>query len=583
MLLEDYASVMAPAASGIPGVEILIGTGCRVVGKETHGDLEITTIETNGEIVRVSLEVPLGDVEGYWYPNATLRALPADWSGRDKTSIISSSPLGCLYDRHGRNILAFCFDQQIEESQLRFGVSEEHKSFVVYYEHDPKGPRTIRMATVRPGLEHVAAIGLMRDWLRDDIGEPLAVPFDGTVPVYCTWYAYSQDISAAKIERDAALARALGCRAVIIDDGWQRLGQGRWYAGCGDWVADAVKFPDMRAHVTRLHELGLSVILWVAPLLLGENSDIYARLKQFAPYYNGDGWRASALDPRYREVRDHFVETCIRLVRDYDVDGLKLDFLDGVVAYQGTPTAGDIPDVGQAIHATLAQLREGLKQAGLEEVLIEFRQSYIGPATAPYGNLLRVGDCPVDANQNRRATVNMRMIAAGQVIHSDPTVWDHRAGAEPAARQLLNAYFSVPQISMDLSSLPHVQRDAVRTVLSSWMEDRETVLFGQLQAGLPSEGYPVLQARHEDRLVVGVYQPLVVDIDLDGIDELRLLNATSHDRIVVRWTGRRSRLRGVAHSARGDAGTEIEVVATQGLTELQVPVSGIATLHVLNE
>lgn len=583
MLLEDYASVMAPAATGIPGVEVTIGTGCRVIGKETVGALEITTIETDGAIVRVSLEVPLGDVEGYWYPNGTMRALPADWSGRDKTSIISSSPLGCVYDRHGRSILAFCFDQQIEESQLRFGVSEEHKSFVIYYEHDPKGPRTIRLATARAGLDYAEAVGLLRDWLRDDIGSPLPVPFAGTVPVYCTWYAYSQNIDAEKIERDAALAAELGCRAVIIDDGWQKLATGRWYAGCGDWVADPDKFPDMRGHVARLHELGLSVILWVAPLLLGEKSDVYPRLKQFAPYHNADGWRASGLDPRYREVRDHFVETCIRLVRDYGVDGLKLDFLDGVVAYQGTPTGGDIPDVGQAIHATLQLLQERLKQAGLDEVLIEFRQAYVGPATAPYGNLLRVGDCPVDANQNRRATVNMRMIAAGQVIHSDPTVWDHRAGAEPAARQLLNAYFSVPQVSMDLTGLPQVQRDAVQTVLSQWVEDREAVLFGEVSAGLPSEGYPVVQARHEDRLVVGVYQPMVVTIDLDGVDELRLLNATSHERIVVRWTGKPVRLSGIAHSARGDVGMPLEVALTQGLTELSIPVSGIATLSVLNE
>ncbi len=387
---------------------------------------------------------------------------------------------------------------------------------------------------------------------------------------------------AKKIERDAALAAELGCKAVIIDDGWQKLATGRWYAGCGDWVADPQKFPDMRGHVDRLHGLGMSVILWVAPLLLGENSDAYARLKQFAPYHNADGWRASALDPRYREVREHFVETSIRLVRDYGVDGLKLDFLDGVVAYQGTPTGGDIPDVGQAIHATLQLLQERLQQAGLDEVLIEFRQAYIGPATAPYGNLLRVGDCPVDANQNRRATVNMRMIAAGQVIHSDPTVWDHRAGAEPAARQLLNAYFSVPQVSMDLTSLPAVQRDAVQTVLQNWMEDREAVLFGVVSAGLPSEGYPVVQARHQDRLVVGVYQPMVVEIDLDGVAELRLLNATSHERIVVRWTGKARRLSGIAHSARGDVGMPLEV-ETEGLTELTIPVSGIATLSVLNE
>jgi len=37
-----------------------------------------------------------------------------------------------------------------------------------------------------------------------------------------------------------------------------------------------------------------------------------------------------------------------------------------------------------------------------------------------------------------------------------------KAGAEPAARQLLNAYFGVPQISMRLSELDREQHDAVR-------------------------------------------------------------------------------------------------------------------------
>jgi len=578
VLLEGFAPLLAAPALKVHGVEIALGLDCRLAGREAADGLEILTLDVSRGPVRVSLEVPLGDAEGYWFPNAgALRTLPPDWRGNDKTSIISSSPLGCLYDRHGRILFAFAFDQQIEESQLRFGVSEEHKTFVVYFEHQGRAPRPLRLALARPGGDYAATIGHLRDWLRDGIGQPLPVPFAGTVPVYCTWYTFSQNVDARSVEREAALAQQLGCRAVIIDDGWQKFGSGRWYAGCGDWVPDTAKFPDMAAHVERLHALGLSVMLWVAPLLLGAKSEASARLEPVAPHYS-EGLKARVLDPRCAETRAHFVETCVRLVQDFGLDGLKIDFLDSAVVYQGTPTTGNIPDVGEALRKTLADLQQGLKAAGLEEVLIEFRQSYIGPATAPYGNLLRAGDCPADAILNRRSVIDTRLIAAGQVVHADPVMWDPDTGPVPAARQLLNAYFGVPQVSMALSRLPAEQLDAVRTVLASWMRTRDVVLRGTIAAGLPSENYPVVQARLDGRLVVGVYQPQVVDIDLTGLEEVTILNATASDEIVVRWSGAAGQARGEARDARGAAGTAFDFAARPGLTTLAIPPSGIATL-----
>ena len=579
VLLEGFASVLARSELEVTGVAVSLGVGCRVTNREHDGALEIISIESAGEPIRVSLEIPLGDAEGYWFPNAgSLRTLPPDWRGTDKTSIISSSPLGCLYDRRGNAILAFAFDQQVEESIMRFGVSEEHKSFVVYYEHRPRTSRVVRLALPAAGLGYAQTIGLLRDWLRDSIGAALPVPHAGAVPVYCTWYAFSQRVDAEKVEREAALAAELGCRAIIIDDGWQRHGNGRWYAGCGDWVPDPAKFPDLRANIDRLRGLGLSPMLWVAPFLLGPQSDAHARLKPYAPHHS-EGLKAAVLDPRFAETRRHFVETCIRLVRDYGLAGLKIDFLDTVVVYQGTAGTGDIADVGQAVAATLAELRRGLADAGLDEALIEFRQSYIGPATAPYGNLLRAGDCPADAILNRRSVIDTRLIAAGQVVHADPVMWDDRAGAKPAARQVMNAYFGVPQLSMRLSELGAPQRDAIRTLLTCWMETRDTVLFGEVAAGLPSENYPLITARKDGRLVVGMYQPLVADLDLAGIDDLVLLNATSTDRLVLRLSGTATAFTGECRGPDGASAGPLSFEARDGLVELTVPVSGTAHLR----
>ena len=67
----------------------------------------------------------------------------------------------------------------------------------------------------------------------------------------------------------------LGCGSIFIDDGWQQYGSGRGYSGCGDWVPDPVKFPDMRATVRRFQDAGVGVVLWIAPLLLGEKAHVF--------------------------------------------------------------------------------------------------------------------------------------------------------------------------------------------------------------------------------------------------------------------------------------------------------------------
>jgi alpha-galactosidase len=77
-------------------------------------------------------------------------------------------------------------------------------------------------------------------------------------------------------------------------------------------------------------------VLWVAPLLLGTDSDAYADLAEYATLRRTPtDW--FILDPRHRTVREHLADVCLRLVTDYGVDGLKIDFLDLAMRYQGTP------------------------------------------------------------------------------------------------------------------------------------------------------------------------------------------------------------------------------------------------------
>jgi alpha-galactosidase len=481
-----------------------------------------------------------------------------------------------LCDVDGTSGLAFAFDCVIDEGVLEFGASEESKTFVVRLEVNEQHVRRgggIQLAVVADRTRYERAVRELSAFLHAGAGRrPLS--HAATRPVYSTWYAYSQAVSAEIVEAEAPRAAELGCRSVFIDDGWQLHGDGRWYAGCGDWEPDPQKFPDLRGTVDRLHAQGMDVVVWIAPLLLGAHSEAYERLRPLAPTHV-PGLRADVLDPRVAEVRAHIAQTCARLVRDYDLDGLKVDFLNNAMVYAGTPSTGDIDDVGRAMVELLREVADAV-DATRPGTMIEFRQPYISPAVAPFADVVRADDCPADADQNRRSIVDLRLFADGQVVHSDPLMWDPTAGPEAAARQVLNAFFGVPQLSMPLADLPDDHRRTVADLIAEWVELRPTVLQGRLFAALPAEGYPVVGSRLDDALVIAAYQPRRLDLDLDGVRTVSLVNATASTSLPYALVGDRRPSRGVLR-VRGAEPVPVSL-DTQGF--LPVPAWGVAHLEI---
>ncbi|MGW7417828.1 glycoside hydrolase family 36 protein, partial [Streptomyces sp. NPDC054863] len=291
------------------------------------GGLLMLQIEAPRAAVEVRLSAPLGDAAGYWHPKAGWsRTLVADWEGRSRVSLVDGLAAGCLYDHTGATLLTFAAADPVPEVTLRFGVSEENDTHVVHLGL-PASATAHRLLLVPRSPSVAAALSTLRTWYATGLPAPMPVPEAARLPLYCTWYAFNQQIDAAEVERQAALATDLGFGTLIVDDGWQRLGSGRGYAGVGDWTPDPATFPDFTGHVARVRRGGLRYMLWVAPLLLGPRADCYGTWAPFAPAPAGVPG-AHVLDPRHPEVRTHVVRTCLRLVRDHGLDGLKVDFLN---------------------------------------------------------------------------------------------------------------------------------------------------------------------------------------------------------------------------------------------------------------
>ncbi|WP_405687951.1 alpha-galactosidase [Streptomyces sp. NBC_01387] len=539
---------------------------------EVPGGLRMLQIEAPDTAVEVRLSVPLGDTAGYWHPKANWsRTLVADWEGRSKVGLIDGLAAGCLYDYTGATLLTFAAADPVPDVALRFGVSEENDTHVVHLQLPPSAaPHRFLFVPRSPSV--ASAMSVLRDWYTTEMPAPLPVPEAARLPLYCTWYAFNQQIDAAQVERQAALAVDMGFGTLIVDDGWQRFGTGRGYAGAGDWTPDTDTFPDFAGHVARVRRSGLRYMIWVAPLLLGPQAECHETWAPFAPADSGVPG-AHVLDPRHPEVRTHVVRTCLRLVRDYGLDGLKVDFLNEAMVYAGDGRG----DVGQALLLLLTELRDALLTERTD-LLLELRQPYVGPGMAAFGNMLRSFDCPADSTANRVRTIDTSLLAVGGVVHSDPLMWDTSGPVEAAARQLIGALHAVPQVSVRLDALSAEQADAVRFWLGQWRRLRPQLLDGTVEPGRPDGLYTLVRSESDGVIVLSVHDERAVSVLPATHRETVLVNATAANRVVVdvQDTGAQ-----VEVDVRGPDGRIIErtqMSLVPGLHSIPVPTMGLALL-----
>lgn len=542
------------------------------LGVSFEGGVVRCEVPANEAIARVFAEVPLGDSAAFWRPSSGYELrLPPDWSGRADVSGILRAPFGVLHDQDGRADVGISVAPAEAPVSLRYGVSEESTTFVVEFTLAASSVPTVLSFDLGGG-ELYDVVGRLRESARTSRPHRVA-PLAGE-PVYSTWYSFHDAMDARSLLEEARLARELGFGALFLDYGWQRFGDSRYFDGTGDWVADTDKFPDLRATVREIQDLGLGVVLWVAPLLIGERSERFAELGPNAHVYDPN-LRARVLDPRRADVREHVVSTCVRLVDEFGVDGLKIDFIDAASGYAQRGDVTTHGEIAEAIVSTLAEVRRGLDLAGHEGLLVEYREPYAGLALAGSGDVIRAEDCPGDFIANRRSTIDLRVLGTGQQVHSDMMMWDPALPAATVSALLSNATFSVPQLSMRLAPMSQEGRDQIATWIAQWRESSGLALFGRLTGLRPHLHYPSAVAVEGDEALAVVWSTDSIVVIPPEASRAIIVNGTRSTRIGVRLD-RRVSVRTVDHRGVEQPPTEYSA----GRCDLEIPVGGRASVIV---
>ena len=223
-------------------------------------------------------------------------------------------------------------------------------------------------------------------------------------------------------------------------------------------------------------------------------------------------------------MREYIIEKYRSALTDWGIDGLKLDFIDSFAQSDIVKDGMDFVSVYDAVDRLMKDVLRELR-AVRPDVLIEFRQTYIGPLMRTFGNMFRSSDTPNDSFGNRLNVLHLRQMSGNTAVHSDMTMWHPEESVESAAFQLTGVLFSVPQISVRVDGIPEDHKAMIREYLSFWNRYREVILDGEMTYKNFASNYTYVSARLGDTQVGAVYGGRVAYLDT-AAEEIVLVNAT---------------------------------------------------------
>ncbi|MFJ5073134.1 glycoside hydrolase family 36 protein [Streptomyces sp. NPDC088553] len=589
---ENLAAVHRPLATGLlhstgdPLVLHLTGLGGdrweATVARVEDGVALIEVSAAQAVTLRAEWRVPCVGATAYWTPDTDAsRWLPPSWITPRTVSLALGAPVASLVGAHDRALCTAAAGETAAPVRVGAGVVEESGEFAFTVEQDlaPDAP-PLRLRIDLSGRHFATTLRAVTDWWAEGVDHPGVAPA-ARMPAYSTWYSLHQNVDAAAVEQQAALAAGLGCESIIVDDGWQTADRTRGYAHCGDWEPNPTAFPDLKAHVTEVHRRGLAYLLWYALPFIGRHNDAWDRFKDKVlreePHLG-----AAVLDPRHPEVRAYLIDKVCRAVEEWGMDGVKLDFIErfAVADPPPAPAGADDVTVHEGLRRLLAELDARLRRTR-PDVIVEHRQPYVSPSLWPYATMVRATDCPLSPAENRQRTVDCRLTAGPLAVHADMIMWNSAETPESVAVHLINALFSVPQISVDLAAQSPGQLAALRFWLGVFRRHADVLQLGGLEPARPDLGYPLVSAHDDRTTVVARYAPLPVALpDRDGTDGPRTLLVANADRdpVVLLVATRRERALALVQDCGGEILSETVLDLVPGVNPVTVPTGGLLTL-----
>lgn len=534
----------------------------------------------------VKWQTPSHDIAGVWNPIFNNdHIIPADWSSKALDSMLTrNAPVYTLFGHDDVNRYTVAVSDAVNLVHLSAKVREEDS--MIYHELEFLSEKHKAVNTysvkIRIDMRNIPFYQSLSDvaswWANMPEFKPTHVPNDATDPMYSTWYSYHQVIDHDELLAEAKIAASLGYKAIIVDDGWQTNDSNRGYAYTGDWEPERLK--NIEKFVDEIHQLGMKALLWYSIPFVGEKAKVADTFK--GKYLShSESLETYVLDPRYPEVRKYLIDHYVNAIKHWKWDGLKLDFIDQFKTNKDTVLekrdGRDFASVYEAVDKLMSDLIIELTAIN-PDVMVEFRQRYIGPAMRKYGNMFRATDIPNGAVTNRRRIVDLRLLSGDTAVHSDMLMWHYEEPVEIAALQLLNIFHSVPQLSVRLAELPKSHLNMVTHYTQYWSENKDVLLNGSFKPKGIFANYPLISSEKGQKQIIALYDDVVANISESNINQTDILNAKKSTSVIVKFENDWQKVQLVVKDCEGNVVSKTNKRLQSRLLDVEVPASGLLSI-----
>ncbi len=526
---------------------------------------------------------PAKNIKGVWKTGALYdKRLHADWELEPSISRVSiDAPVIAIFGHDDTNCLTFACADALNTVEMNACLREEDNEVYCYVKlfterhHSISNYQTELIVDKRNIHFSEVLANISAWWSSFENLKPLSVPLSAFDPVYSTWYSYHQNLSVESLLSECQQASSMGYKTIIVDDGWQTNDNNRGYDFTGDWQPERI--PAMGDFVNQVHELGMKCLIWLSVPFCGKKSQAYQRFK--GKFLTENHRWAPVFDPRYPDVRSYLINIYAHALEEWGLDGFKLDFIDDFKVYPDTSLTKadgrDFASVNEAVDKLMSDVKDTLT-AIKPDIIIEFRQKYIGPYMRKYGNMFRAFDCPNDSSTNRIRTTDVRLLSGNTSVHSDMFTWHYNESVEISALQFLNVIFSVPQLSVRLNEISNEHRKMIEFYTSYWVQNKEVLMSGNFKPFKPLSNYPLLMVSSDSHQIFGIYDEVLVH--LENTDNIDLINGKLDSVVVYKSVEDLGKYKLTVWNCMGEIVVDDTVSIRKGVGEITIPAAGMAKL-----
>lgn len=488
----------------------------------------------------VRISAPLNDVHRIWYGQQLGHFghdayISPPWNATIEASGHHGLFLAGLQDQFGNNRALAGFRDQDGDGSIAFAADYGGSSCHLNLEKfAADGNFTINNLDegVYVSVENLPGSEAVRNfvaWYDREWNLSYNTPLSCYEPAFNTWYAVGGNQSDEATMRYAEACAKLGFKTMEIDAGW--------FTDPLAWKAKPDRFRDLAETVRRVQKMGLNIIIWYNPFEVGKVPE----LDEFK--MKVDGKLTSKLCPRNPRSRQRTADMASQIMREYGLDGLKIDFLDsGGVPVKRCDASHehDCDFVSTGVRRAM-QLMAGSIRGVKKDAIIEYRINYANVANRSFCNIYRGQDAPSEPELVRRHMALLRFWGAGVATHADYAYWTPDVSPEYVSRFMAGmCFYGVPTVSIKLDLLPQPHLDVIKAWLDYYHAHKTDFIQGQFDPVSNDFHYSVGRVSGNSRSYLAAFTsvwPSFIPMPREHTRVIALYNGTARPNITTLLSG----------------------------------------------